>query len=113
VVLLDGVATRSCTVFTVQAAGAAVTTIEGLTPAGALHPMQVALSRCHGLQCGFCTPGVVLAAAELLATGGRLDEASVRDAMAGQLCRCTGYQGIVDAVLAAGAELDAQREDAS
>jgi carbon-monoxide dehydrogenase small subunit len=120
-VLVDGVGTRACLVFTVQLTGAGVTTIEGIggtADGDGLHPVQVALSRCHGLQCGFCTPGVVMTAVELLGEEACLDEATVRARLAGQLCRCTGYTGMVDAVcsLAAamdtGADGDGAREDA-
>jgi len=110
-VLVDGVGARACLVLTVQLEGAQVTTVEGVLPAGSgpdggddLHPVQVALSRCHGLQCGFCTPGVVLTAAELLAEQPCPDERTVRERLAGQLCRCTGYAGMVEAVLAVAAE---------
>ncbi|MCU1372917.1 MAG: [2Fe-2S]-binding protein [Actinomycetia bacterium] len=99
-VLLDGVSVKSCTVLAVQADGCAVTTIEGLAADGELHPMQAAFREHHGLQCGFCTPGMVLAAVSLAAEGGAGDEASVREGLEGNLCRCTGYQNIVAAVLA-------------
>jgi aerobic carbon-monoxide dehydrogenase small subunit len=105
-VLVDGAGARSCLLLAVQLEGAHVTTVEGIAPvdagadAASLHPVQVALSRCHGLQCGFCTPGVVLTAIELLAEQPCPDESVVRDRLAGQLCRCTGYAGMVEAVLA-------------
>ena len=106
-VLVDGAGVRSCLVLTVQADGASVTTVEGVAgDAGEWHPVQRALSRCHGLQCGFCTPGVVMTAVELLAEDGRPDEREIRDRLAGQLCRCTGYAGMVDAVVAAAAAPD-------
>jgi aerobic-type carbon monoxide dehydrogenase small subunit (CoxS/CutS family) len=98
---LDGASVKSCTVLAVQADGRAVTTIEGLTTDGELHPMQAAFREHHGLQCGFCTPGMVMAAVSLVAEGGAADEASVRSGLEGNLCRCTGYHNIVKAVLAA------------
>jgi carbon-monoxide dehydrogenase small subunit len=102
-VLVDGEAVKSCTVLTVQADGRAVTTIEGLTVDGQLHPMQRAFQENHALQCGFCTPGMVLAAVSLVEEHSSLTEAEVREGLEGNLCRCTGYQNIVKAVLAAGA----------
>jgi aerobic-type carbon monoxide dehydrogenase small subunit (CoxS/CutS family) len=98
-VLLDGMSVKSCTVLAVQADGRAVTTIEGLAADGELHPMQAAFREHHGLQCGFCTPGMVLAAVSLAAEGEAGDEAAVREGLEGNLCRCTGYQNIVAAVL--------------
>jgi aerobic carbon-monoxide dehydrogenase small subunit len=100
-VLLDGRSVKSCTVLAVQAQGHDVTTIEGLAGADGLHPVQEAFRRCHGLQCGFCTPGMVLAAVSLIDEGRAADEGSVRQALEGNLCRCTGYHNIVQAVLAA------------
>src|SRR5258706_8500242 len=98
---LDGESVKSCTVLAVQADGHAVTTIEGLAVDGVLSPMQAAFREHHGLQCGFCTPGMVMAAASLVAEGRVTDEASVREGLEGNLCRCTGYHNIVQAVLAA------------
>lgn len=109
-VLLDGDVVKSCTVLAVQADGHAVTTVEGLAPQGTLHPVQRAFWEEHGLQCGFCTPGVVLSALNLLAENPNPDEAAIRHALEGNICRCTGYQNIVTSVqvaaerLAAGAE---------
>jgi carbon-monoxide dehydrogenase small subunit len=103
-VLLDGEVVRSCLVLGVATAGRSVTTIEGVGAPGRLHPVQQAMADHHGLQCGFCTPGMVLAAIDLLAHVDAPDEAAVRQALAGNLCRCTGYSGIVAAVVAAGAE---------
>ena len=103
-VLLDGATVRSCLVLGVQCDGHDVTTIEALGTPGDLHPVMRAFHEHHGLQCGFCTPAMVLAAVELLADSPRPDEATVRRALAGNLCRCTGYAGIVEAVLAAGAD---------
>jgi aerobic-type carbon monoxide dehydrogenase small subunit (CoxS/CutS family) len=99
---LDGEAVKSCTVLAVQADGHAVTTIEGLSHDGELHPMQEAFRQNHGLQCGFCTPGMVMAATSLVTEGRVTDERSVREGLEGNLCRCTGYHNIVQAVLAAG-----------
>jgi carbon-monoxide dehydrogenase small subunit len=102
-VLVDGESVKSCTVLTVQADGAAVTTIEGLALDGELHPMQRAFQEHHALQCGYCTPGMVMAAVSLLEEQGSLDDHDVRHGLEGNLCRCTGYQNIVAAVMAAGA----------
>jgi carbon-monoxide dehydrogenase small subunit len=98
---LDGESVKSCTVLAVQADGAAITTIEGLAKNGELHPMQAAFQDNHGLQCGFCTPGMVMAAVSLVQEGRVTDEASVREGLEGNLCRCTGYHNIVQSVLAA------------
>jgi carbon-monoxide dehydrogenase small subunit len=98
---LDGEAVKSCTVLAVQADGGEVTTIEGMGSEGALHPLQEAFWEHHGLQCGYCTPGMIMAAADLLARNPQPTEHDVREALAGNLCRCTGYQNIVKAVLAA------------
>jgi carbon-monoxide dehydrogenase small subunit len=103
-VLLDGTAVKSCTVLAVQADGHAVTTVAGLAAPGELHPVAVQFRRHHAAQCGFCTPGFLLAAVGLLARTRDLTGADVRRELAGNLCRCTGYQGIVEAVLAAAAE---------
>jgi carbon-monoxide dehydrogenase small subunit len=102
-VLLDGKSVKSCTVLAVQAAARYVTTAEGLASNGELHPVQAAFWHEHGLQCGFCTPGMVLAAAGLLAERPDPTEAEVREGLAGNFCRCTGYHNIVRAVLAAAA----------
>jgi len=98
---VDGEAVKSCTVLAVQADGRSVTTIEGLGSPGAMHPVQAAFREHHGLQCGYCTPGMVMAAAALVEAGKVTDEASVRLGLEGNLCRCTGYHNIVQAVLAA------------
>jgi carbon-monoxide dehydrogenase small subunit len=95
---LNGEAVKSCTVFAVQADGAEVTTVEGIGKEGALHPLQDAFWREHGLQCGYCTPGMIMAAADLLARTPDPSEHEIREALAGNLCRCTGYQNIVKAV---------------
>ncbi len=96
---LDGKAVKSCTVLAVQADGAEVTTIEGLAPEGELHPLQEAFWNDHALQCGYCTPGMIMAAAGLLAENPSPTEAEVRRGLEGNLCRCTGYHNIVKAVL--------------
>jgi carbon-monoxide dehydrogenase small subunit len=98
---LDGESVKSCTVLAAQADGSSVMTIEGLATNGELHPMQAAFRENHGLQCGFCTPGMVMAAVGLVEEGRATDEASVREGLEGNLCRCTGYHNIVKAVLAA------------
>lgn len=98
-VLLDGAAIKSCSVLAVQAHGAAIKTIEGMAaPDGSLHPLQQAFVDCHGLQCGFCTPGMIMASASLLATNAQPDDAAIETALEGNLCRCTGYANIVEAV---------------
>ena len=96
---LDGEAVKSCTVLAVQADGREVTTIEGIAGNGDLHPMQRAFHEHHGLQCGYCTPGMIMAGADLLAKNPDPSEEEVREALAGNLCRCTGYHNIVKAVL--------------
>ena len=98
---VDGVAVKSCTMLAVQADGASVTTIEGMSSGEALHPLQTAFWEKHGLQCGFCTPGMIMLAADLLARDSDPDEATIRHALEGNICRCTGYHNIVAAVKAA------------
>jgi carbon-monoxide dehydrogenase small subunit len=100
-VLLDGESVKSCTVLAVQADGRQVTTIEGLAPEGEMNPVQEAFRQHHGLQCGYCTPGMVMAAVSFLSEHPRPTEYEVRHALEGNLCRCTGYHNIVRAVLAA------------
>jgi carbon-monoxide dehydrogenase small subunit len=97
-VLVDGQAVKSCTMLAVQADGARVTTIEGLAQAGKLHPVQEGFWERHGLQCGFCTPGMILMAVQLLERNPNPSEEQIRAGLDGNLCRCTGYQHIVDAV---------------
>jgi carbon-monoxide dehydrogenase small subunit len=97
-VMLNGQAVKSCTLLAVQANGAEITTIEGLAENGELHPVQEGFWECHGLQCGFCTPGMIIAAHQLLERNPRPTEAQIRRGIEGNLCRCTGYQHIVDAV---------------
>jgi aerobic carbon-monoxide dehydrogenase small subunit len=106
-VLLDGKSVKSCTVLAVQAAGQDILTAEGLAPEGELHPVQAAFRQNHGLQCGFCTPGMVMAAVGLLRENPNPTEAEVREGLEGNLCRCTGYHNIVRSVLGA-AEAEAQ-----
>ena len=98
---LEGQAVKSCTVLAVQADGADLTTIEGISENGDLHPMQRAFNEHHGLQCGYCTPGMIMAATDLLRRNADPSEEEVRTALEGNLCRCTGYHNIVQAVLAA------------
>ena len=102
-VLLDGRAVKSCTVLAQQAEGRELTTIEGLAADGEMHPIQRAFVEHHGLQCGFCTPGVILTAADLLSRDGAPSDDEIRHALRGNLCRCTGYQGIVESIRAVGA----------
>src|ERR1041384_4774621 len=97
-VMLDGAAVKSCTVLTVQADGAELMPIEGLAQGEKLHTLQEAFWECHGLQCGFCTPGMILAAHQLLKRNPKPTESEIRHALDGNLCRCTGYEHIVDAV---------------
>jgi carbon-monoxide dehydrogenase small subunit len=97
-VILDGQAVKSCTMFAVQADGASVTTIEGLAANGQLHPVQEGFWEQHGLQCGYCTPGMIMAAAQLLNRNPDPSQAEIRHGLEGNLCRCTGYQHIVEAV---------------
>jgi len=104
-VLLDGEPVKSCTVFAVQANGHEVTTVEGLASSEQLHPIQEGFKDEHGLQCGFCTPGMMLSAVALLNENNDPTEDEVRWALSGNLCRCTGYQNIVKAVLWAGAKM--------
>lgn len=97
-VLLDGEAVKSCTILAVQADGASVKTIEGLAENGELHPVQEGFWERHGLQCGFCTPGMIMASAQLLERNANPSRAEIRHGLEGNLCRCTGYQHIVEAV---------------
>ena len=100
-VLIDGASAKSCTLFAVQADGATVTTIEGIGSEDALHPLQQAFWDEHGLQCGYCTPGMILSAADLLERNPNPTEAEIRRGLDGNLCRCTGYEHIVNAIQAA------------
>ena len=105
VVLLDGRSVKSCTTLALEAEGAAVTTIEGLAANGELHPMQQAFNEHHGLQCGFCTPGMVMSGLDLVSRNPDPSEEDVREWLEGNLCRCTGYHNIVKAVQAAAAKM--------
>ena len=106
-ILVDGEAARSCLMLAVQAAGAELTTVEGLMRDGRLHPLQEAFREHHGLQCGFCTPGMLLTALDFLRVNPAPTEAEIREGISAVLCRCTGYQGIVKAVEAAAPVLKA------
>ena len=104
-VLVDGVATRSCLCFAVQVEGQSIETVESLGRVEALHPIQLAFWEKHGLQCGFCTPGMLMTLTAFLTEHPDADEHAIRDAISGNLCRCTGYESIVDAALAAAREM--------
>jgi aerobic carbon-monoxide dehydrogenase small subunit len=104
-VLVDGVAVRSCLMLAVQARGSEVVTVEGLADGDDLHPVQQAFWESHGFQCGFCTPGFVMATVALLAENPAPDEHEIRDTLSGNICRCTGYQSIVEGVLLAAEKL--------
>ncbi|HRY89811.1 MAG: (2Fe-2S)-binding protein [Rubrivivax sp.] len=95
---LNGRAVKACSMLAMQAQGATITTIEGLAVDGRLHPMQEAFRECHGLQCGFCTPGMVMAAVQLLDDNPQASEAQIREGLDGNICRCTGYHNIVKAI---------------
>lgn len=107
---VNGESAKSCTMLAVQADGAAITTIEGMEQGGKLHPLQQAFWDCHGLQCGFCTPGMIMQSAWLLGQNPEPTEHEIREGIAGNLCRCTGYVNIVKAVQQAAAELRAAPE---
>ena len=109
---LDGEAVKSCTVFAVQADGAAIETVEGLAAGGALHPLQEGFWEKHGLQCGFCTPGMLMSARALLARNPRPSETEIRHGISGNLCRCTGYNKIVEAIQHAAEKLGADGKGA-
>ncbi|MDJ0935320.1 MAG: (2Fe-2S)-binding protein [Kiloniellales bacterium] len=100
VVHVNGKSVKACTMLAIQADGAEVTTIEGLAQNGELHPMQAAFKEHHGLQCGFCTPGMVMSAVDLVNTKGEASETEIRDWLEGNICRCTGYHNIVKAIQA-------------
>src|SRR3989442_4511798 len=97
-VLMNGAAVKSCTIFAVQADGAEITTVEGLDSAGHLHPIQKAFGDAYGLQCGYCTPGLMLSASQLLSRNKQPSEKDIRKAIAGNTCRCTGYQNVLKAI---------------
>ncbi len=104
-VLVEGKAVKSCTMLAAQANGSRVTTIEGVADADGMHPIQTAFHRLHGLQCGFCTPGMVMSSLDLIATHPDPDEGEIREWLEGNLCRCTGYHNIVRAIAEAAAAL--------
>jgi len=107
-VLVDRIAVKSCTMLAVQAAGKRVTTVEGLAAGGRLHPMQQAFHEHHGLQCGFCTPGMIISAVDMVRRlGTELEEPTIRHELEGNLCRCTGYHNIVRAIRAGAAAMGA------
>jgi carbon-monoxide dehydrogenase small subunit len=108
-ILVNGKATKSCTMLAVQADRCKITTIEGLAKNGELHPLQQAFNECHGLQCGFCTPGMIMTAADLLSHNRKPTEAEIREALEGNFCRCTGYHNIVKAVQYAAEKMSAPR----
>jgi carbon-monoxide dehydrogenase small subunit len=103
--MLDGKAVKSCTVLAVQADGAEITTIEGLATDGEMHPLQKAFHNTHALQCGYCTPGMIMASLDLIQSDGELTEDDIRSGLEGNLCRCTGYQNIVKAIQEAASEM--------
>ena len=105
-VLMNGAAVKSCTIFAVQADGAEILTVEGLEKDGQLHPIQKAFADCYGLQCGYCTPGLMIATHQLLSRNKRPDEKAIRKAIAGNTCRCTGYQNILRAIQSAARSLE-------
>ena len=108
IVLLDGRAIKSCNTLALQHEGADITTIEGIAaPDGTMHPMQAAFKECHGLQCGFCTPGMVMSAIDLCTHHPKASETEVRALLDGNMCRCTGYQNIVKAVMMGGEAMSA------
>jgi aerobic carbon-monoxide dehydrogenase small subunit len=109
-IVMDGSAVKSCTVLAVQADGSEIVTIEGLARNGELHPIQQAFWDHHGLQCGFCTPGMIMTATEILKKNPRASEHDVRHGLEGNICRCTGYENIVKSIVAAGAVKEARVE---
>lgn len=109
IVHVDGKAVKSCTMLAVQASGSSVTTIEGIAQGQDLHPVQAAFKEHHGLQCGYCTPGMIMTAVDMINRhDGQLDEATVREELEGNLCRCTGYHNIVKAILSAAQAMQGQ-----
>ena len=102
---MNGASVKSCTMLAMQADGAEIVTIEGIGTPDRLHPMQAAFRECHALQCGFCTPGMIMSAIDLVKNSPNLDEAAVRHGLEGNICRCTGYHNIVRAVLTAATEM--------
>ena len=113
VVHVDGKAVKSCSMFAVQAQGASVTTIEGLAQDGKLHPVQEAFRENHGLQCGFCTPGMIMTAVDMIRRKGAMDRDTIRHELEGNICRCTGYVNIVTAIEDASKRMTAATEKAA
>lgn len=111
-VFIDGEAAKSCTMFAVQADASSITTIEGLAASGRLHPVQEGFWECHGLQCGYCTPGMIMAGAQLLDRNPNPTDEEIRHGLEGNLCRCTGYQNIVEAVKYAANRMKVQSQAA-
>ncbi|NJM35147.1 MAG: (2Fe-2S)-binding protein [Rhodomicrobium sp.] len=109
VIHMDGNSVKACTVLAAQAAGSKITTIEGLSSGTELHPLQAAFREAHGLQCGFCTPGMIMSGADLLAKNKNPSEQEIRSWLKGNICRCTGYHNIVKAVQIAAAQMSGQR----
>ncbi len=109
-VMVDGLTVRSCLMFAIQADGADVMTVEGLADGGKLHPLQEAFSENHGLQCGFCTPGMLFSALELLNENPRPTDREIREGISGTICRCTGYHHIVESVKAAAQKMSQERK---
>ena len=109
VVHVDGRAVKSCTMFAVQANGADVTTIEGVAKNGELHPVQAAFREHHGLQCGFCTPGMIMTAIDMIRRKPNLDRQTIREELEGNICRCTGYHNIVSAIEAAAKQMSGKK----
>jgi aerobic-type carbon monoxide dehydrogenase small subunit (CoxS/CutS family) len=105
-VMLNGRTVKSCTMFAPMADGGEITTVEGLSSNGALHPVQNAFAECHGLQCGFCTPGLLLSTVQLLKKNAKPSDQQIRKAIAGNTCRCTGYQNILKAIRMAAGEME-------
>jgi len=105
-VMLNGRTVKSCTLFAPMADGGEITTVEGLSTDGALHPVQNAFAECHGLQCGYCTPGLLLSTAHLLSKNAKPTEMQIRKAIAGNTCRCTGYQNILKSIRMAASEME-------
>jgi carbon-monoxide dehydrogenase small subunit len=111
-ILVNGKATKCCTLLAVQADGCEITTIEGLSHNGELHPLQTAFNECHGLQCGFCTPGMIMTAADLLQHNPKPTEEAIRHALDGNFCRCTGYHNFVKSVQYAAEKMQIQNQKA-
>ena len=109
-ILMDGKATKSCTMLAVQADKTKITTIEGMATNGELHPLQEGFNQCHGLQCGFCTPGIIMTAADLLQHNRKPNEEEIREALEGNYCRCTGYHNIIKSVQYAAEKMSSRKK---